>query len=216
MKSQWKTILSDASLSNTREAAVPVAPDGNAFAGDEKEDGDVVSKLKERKYRIEKDVVRTDRTVPFFIGTPNDAINPPTPTSPPATMSTTATNATTPTSSIPSPVTSANLIMLRDILMTYTIHNFELGYVQGMNDLLAPILVQMRDEVEAFECFKEFMETMKFNFLRDQSGMRKQLHLLELLIKFLDAPLYSHLGEFLFFFLYSCLTEEIYIFNYIT
>lgn len=33
-----------------------------------------------------------------------------------------------------------NLQLLQGILMTYVMYNFDLGYVQGMSDLLAPIL----------------------------------------------------------------------------
>jgi hypothetical protein len=67
------------------------------------------------------------------------------------------------------------------------------GYVQGMNDLLAPILYVMDDECEAFWCFAELMKTMRPNFKRDQSGMKTKLLLLELLLKFMDPYLYAHL-----------------------
>lgn len=40
-----------------------------------------------------------------------------------------------------------NLGSLQDILMTYVMYNFDLGYVQGMSDLLAPILCVVNDEV---------------------------------------------------------------------
>lgn len=40
-----------------------------------------------------------------------------------------------------------NLGVLQDILMTYVMYNFDLGYVQGMSDLLAPILCIMNNEV---------------------------------------------------------------------
>lgn len=40
-----------------------------------------------------------------------------------------------------------NLGILQDILMTYVMYNFDLGYVQGMSDLLAPILCVMNNEV---------------------------------------------------------------------
>lgn len=51
-----------------------------------------------------------------------------------------------------------NLEILSDILMTYVMYNFDLGYVQGMSDLLSPILVLFKDEVESFWCFVGFMD----------------------------------------------------------
>ena len=33
-----------------------------------------------------------------------------------------------------------------------------LGYVQGMSDLLAPLLVVMESEVDAFWCFAGYMD----------------------------------------------------------
>ncbi|KAI8813151.1 rab-GTPase-TBC domain-containing protein [Cladochytrium replicatum] len=126
---------------------------------------------------VEKDVVRTDRTVLFFSGadsTPN--------------LGSGATDSRV-------VGLSPNLSMLRDVLLTYTLYNFELGYVQGMNDLLAPILAVMQNEVDSFWCFVGLMSSMKFNFYRDQSGMRNQLKLLELLVKFIDPPLYSHMEQ---------------------
>lgn len=71
----------------------------------------------------EKDVNRTDRTLPFFAGENNE-----------------------------------NLMLLSDILMTYVMYNFDLGYVQGMSDLLSPILCVMMNEVDAFWCFVGFMD----------------------------------------------------------
>ncbi|KAJ3219943.1 GTPase activating protein [Dinochytrium kinnereticum] len=187
-KMQWKTILADATQEATNRAKENgggvVDEETEALAGDEKEEGDVVTKIKERRYRVEKDVVRTDRTVPFFAGDAGDdrPLSTPAPSVPgqPAVIATQR-------------LFSRNLEMLKDVLITYTVYNFELGYVQGMNDLLAPVLAVMRDEVDGFWCFAEFMEDMKVNFYRDQSGMRQQLHLLELLIKFVDPPLYAHL-----------------------
>ena len=60
-----------------------------------------------------------------------------------------------------------NLILLHDILLTYVMYNFDLGYVQGMSDLLSPILCLMHEEVDAFWCFVGFMEKVvgESNFL---------------------------------------------------
>ncbi|KAI5750999.1 hypothetical protein M8J77_003294 [Diaphorina citri] len=70
---------------------------------------------------------------------------------------------------------SRNLQTLNDILMTYVMYNFDLGYVQGMSDLLSPLLCTLQDEVETFWCFVSFMERTKHNFDMDQAGMKKQL-----------------------------------------
>lgn len=61
-----------------------------------------------------------------------------------------------------------NLVTMKDILMTYNMFNFDLGYVQGMSDLLAPIMVIMDNEVDSFWCFVGFMEklVLKFFFFR--------------------------------------------------
>jgi hypothetical protein len=54
-----------------------------------------------------------------------------------------------------------NLLMLRNILLTYTSSgDFETGYVQGMNDLAAPILETIGKESMSFWAYKGFMERM--------------------------------------------------------
>ena len=52
--------------------------------------------------------------------------------------------------------------------MTYVMYNFDLGYVQGMSDLLSPILFVMKNEVDAFWCFVGFMDRVASNFEFDQ------------------------------------------------
>lgn len=37
---------------------------------------------------------------------------------------------------------------------------FLLGYVQGMSDLLSPLLYVMENEVDAFWCFASYMDQM--------------------------------------------------------
>ena len=50
-----------------------------------------------------------------------------------------------------------NLVKLRNILMTYVMYNFDVGYAQGMNDCLVPILFNLEDEIDSFWCFVGFM-----------------------------------------------------------
>ena len=94
---------------------------------------------------------------------------------------------------------------MKDMLLTYNEYNRDLGYVQGMSDLLAPIYAVLQDDAMAFWAFKCFMDRMERNFLRDQSGMRAQLRTLDHLVQFMDPKLYAHLESadstnFFFFF----------------
>eukprot|EP01120_Amphizonella_sp_Union-15-10_P005045 TRINITY_DN15784_c0_g1_i1.p1 TRINITY_DN15784_c0_g1~~TRINITY_DN15784_c0_g1_i1.p1 ORF type:complete len:588 (+),score=79.71 TRINITY_DN15784_c0_g1_i1:61-1824(+) len=82
---------------------------------------------------------------------------------------------------------------LSDILTTYCTFNFDLGYAQGMNDLLAPILILMEDEVDTFWCFKGLMDEMAGNFDKDQIGLHKQFIELERLLNIFDPQLHAYL-----------------------
>ncbi|KAL6912246.1 hypothetical protein ACP4OV_001051 [Aristida adscensionis] len=118
------------------------------------------TKFRERKGLIDKDVVRTDRSVPYYEGDDN-----------------------------------RNVVVLRDILLTYSFYNFDLGYCQGMSDFLAPILYVMEDESESFWCFASLMERLGANFNRDQNGMHAQLLALSKLVELLDPPLNNYFRQ---------------------
>ncbi|KAK4127571.1 putative GTPase activating protein [Parathielavia appendiculata] len=140
---------------------------------------------REQRGRIEKDVHRTDRNVPIFAG---EDIPHPDPDSPFASVG-----------------TNVHMEQMKDMLLTYNEYNRDLGYVQGMSDLLAPIYAVLQDDAMAFWAFKCFMDRMERNFLRDQSGMRAQLRALDHLVQFMDPKLYAHLDSaestnFFFFF----------------
>lgn len=63
-----------------------------------------------------------------------------------------------------------NLVMMKDILMTYNMFNFDLGYVQGMSDLLAPIMNIMENEVDSFWSFAGFMNKIVKNLTNYRSS----------------------------------------------
>jgi len=118
------------------------------------------SAFRSLKERIDKDVIRTDRTWPMYES--DD---------------------------------SPHLQEIYRILLTYSFFNFDIGYVQGMNDLVSILLSVMRDEVDAFWCFKGFMDRVMYNFDRDQIGMHTQLCQLSEIVKIMDPELYKHLLE---------------------
>ncbi|KAJ0175819.1 hypothetical protein K1T71_008978 [Dendrolimus kikuchii] len=88
-----------------------------------------------------------------------------------------------------------NLVVLQDILMTYVMYNFDLGYVQGMSDILAPILLLLNNEVDSFWCFVGFMDKIVSNFDMDQAGMKNQLLQLQQLLTFASPDLAQHLAQ---------------------
>lgn len=87
------------------------------------------------------------------------------------------------------------LTLLNDVLMTYCMFNFDLGYVQGMSDLLSPLLFVTQNEVESFWCLTGFMELVHQNFEESQEAMKKQLLQLSILLKALDPELCDFLDS---------------------
>ncbi|EUC67275.1 GTPase-activating protein GYP7, partial [Rhizoctonia solani AG-3 Rhs1AP] len=128
----------------------------------------------EERHRVDVDVRRTDRTQPLFALPDNPAAN----------------------ENAAQAASNEHVDRLGTILLSYNFYEKELGYVQGMSDLCAPIyVVSGADEVKTFWCFVEVMEHMKQNFLRDQSGMKKQLSALQQLLSVMDPELYRHLEK---------------------
>ncbi|XP_054632625.1 TBC1 domain family member 15 isoform X2 [Dunckerocampus dactyliophorus] len=96
------------------------------------------------------------------------------------------------------------LVLLHDILMTYCMYDFDLGYVQGMSDLLSPIVFVMENEVDAFWCFVSFMDHMHQNFEEQMQGMKTQLIQLSTLLRLLDPSFWSYLESQDSGYLYFC------------
>ncbi|CCJ30616.1 unnamed protein product, partial [Pneumocystis jirovecii] len=129
--------------------------------------------FEDQKHQIEKDVCRTDKQTKYFMSD------------------------TVPHNTLDSYLLEENphLKTMRDILLTYNEYNKTLGYVQGMCDLLSPLYVIMENEILSFWAFVGFMKRMQYNFFEDQSGMRKQLIILDQLIHLMDPKLYTYLED---------------------
>uniref|UniRef100_UPI0037E71DF2 TBC1 domain family member 15 isoform X2 n=1 Tax=Semicossyphus pulcher TaxID=241346 RepID=UPI0037E71DF2 len=101
-------------------------------------------------------------------------------------------------------IDNPGLVLLHDILMTYCMFDFDLGYVQGMSDLLSPILYVMENEVDAFWCFVSFMDQMHHNFEEQMQGMKTQLIQLSTLLRLLDLSFWNYLESQDSGYLYFC------------
>ncbi|KAK9885196.1 hypothetical protein WA026_010702 [Henosepilachna vigintioctopunctata] len=109
---------------------------------------------------VEKDVVRTDRSNPFFAGDDNP-----------------------------------NLEIMKNILLNYSVFNSGLGYTQGMSDLLAPVLCELKDEVLAFWCFVGLMQRAVFVATPTDRDMDISLRYLRNLIRIMVPNFYHHLAK---------------------
>ncbi|GJD07316.1 TBC1 domain family member 15 [Galdieria sulphuraria] len=91
---------------------------------------------------------------------------------------------------------------MKEILLTYSFYNFDIGYCQGMSDILSPILFvfysseeekdkQMEEEQEVyiFWCFSGLMQRIQSHFCIDQSGMSNQLARLKHIVQVFDSNL---------------------------
>ncbi|XP_074648620.1 TBC1 domain family member 16-like [Tubulanus polymorphus] len=107
---------------------------------------------------VEKDVVRTDRSHPYFRGEGNP-----------------------------------NVDVLKHILLNYAVANPHLGYTQGMSDLLAPILAELKHEADAYWCFVGLMQHTIFCSSPKDTDMDRQLGYLRGLLKLMLNPFYKHL-----------------------
>lgn len=90
-----------------------------------------------------------------------------------------------------------NLEKLRNIICTYVWKNLSNGYVQGMCDLVAPLLVILEDEMLTYSCFCELMKRMSANFPYSSMAMNSMDNMdvyfanMRSLIQILDPELFE-------------------------
>ncbi|KAK7840172.1 gtpase-activating protein gyp7 [Quercus suber] len=81
------------------------------------------------------------------------------------------------------------------ILEAYALHDPEIGYCQGMSDLLDPIITVFEEDHQAFWCFVGFMKKARHNFRLDEVGIQRQLKIVSKIIQRKDIHLYRHLEK---------------------
>lgn len=143
--------------------------------------------FKDQVSRINKDVKRTDRDVEIFRGE--------------AEASDEEEDGELLSSS---EFNNPHLFNLRLILLTFNEYYPNLGYVQGMNDLLSPLYICLYDyvgsnpvhhEALTFWAFTKVMENLEKNFLRDQSGIKQQMETLNEMIQLMMPEFHAYLVE---------------------
>lgn len=61
------------------------------------------------------------------------------------------------------------------------------GYVQGMSDIASMLIYVLLDEVDAFWCFANWMETLQTLFAIEKQGILNKLAALNAVVRFI-AP----------------------------
>jgi len=85
------------------------------------------------------------------------------------------------------------LVKMKNILTVFGFFHPDIGYVQGMNDLLTSFMVVFENEVECYWCFSNYMESVQCDF--DEKGMLEKVVLVQTLLKQLEPNLYTHLYD---------------------
>ncbi|XP_063674607.1 uncharacterized protein LOC134811573 [Bolinopsis microptera] len=85
------------------------------------------------------------------------------------------------------------LRMLRRILITLSAYDTEVSYVQGMNEIVAPILLTLQEESLTFWCFVKLMPLLRDRLLT--LDISPQLSSTADLVQYFDSDLYLHIEQ---------------------
>uniref|UniRef100_A0A8C6WP20 TBC1 domain family, member 16 n=1 Tax=Neogobius melanostomus TaxID=47308 RepID=A0A8C6WP20_9GOBI len=86
-----------------------------------------------------------------------------------------------------------NVEIMRRILLNYAVFNPDMGYCQGMSDLVAPLLSEIQDESDTFWCFVGLMENTIFISSPRDDDMERQLMYLRELLRLMLPHFHQHL-----------------------
>ncbi|KAL6102880.1 tbc1d16 [Pungitius sinensis] len=86
-----------------------------------------------------------------------------------------------------------NVEIMRRTLLNYAVFNPDMGYCQGMSDLVAPLLTEIQDESDTFWCFVGLMENTIFISSPRDDDMERQLMYLRELLRLMLPRFHQHL-----------------------
>ncbi|KAK7066099.1 hypothetical protein SK128_014850 [Halocaridina rubra] len=88
-----------------------------------------------------------------------------------------------------------NLMKMKRILLNFAVHNPIMGYTQGMSDILAPILAEVRNEADVFWCFTGLMSKTIFVTSPKDEDMEKNLSYLRELLRLMTPRFFNHMAN---------------------
>lgn len=141
-------------------------------------------KVQQVYQQIKKDVLRTDRTHPFFatIAQCHCVVN--------ATNEPEGSSCNDCMNALQR--LSGNSLTLANVLVTYSLNHRD-GYWQGMSDLCAALLLALKDETATYVCFCALMERVAGHFTAQPTLLCDQLTALKELLQHFDPELFAHL-----------------------
>ncbi|KAG5677571.1 hypothetical protein PVAND_007320 [Polypedilum vanderplanki] len=90
---------------------------------------------------------------------------------------------------------NVNIDTMKNILLNFAFYNPTIGYTQGMSDLLAPVLCELKNESETFWCFVGLMQRTIFVCTPTDNDIDKHLKFLRELIRIMTPHFYEHLQK---------------------
>lgn len=90
---------------------------------------------------------------------------------------------------------NTNIDTMKNILLNYAFFNPGMSYTQGMSDLLAPVLCELKNESETFWCFVGLMQRAIFVCTPTDNDIDRNLCFLRELIRMMVPKFYEHLEK---------------------
>ncbi|CAI5457913.1 unnamed protein product [Closterium sp. Yama58-4] len=84
---------------------------------------------------------------------------------------------------------------LMNVLAVYAWFDPEVGYCQGMSDLMSPMVVLYQDDADAFWAFERLMRRVREDFMNTDTGLgiQREISRLSHMVYTLDPELHAHL-----------------------